>query len=91
MSIVIIGGHDRMQCKYKEICKKHGYKCKVFTQCPSNLRTQIGCPDMVVIFTGTVAHKMVSIATEQATKSGAVIRHCHSSSACALNEVLAGK
>ncbi len=89
MSIVIIGGHDRMHCKYKEICKKYGHKCKVFTQCPANLRSQMGSPDMVVIFTGAVAHKMVNIATEQAAKSGAVIKHCHSSSACALDEVLA--
>lgn len=88
MSIVIVGGHDRMQCKYKEICKKYGYKCKVFIKCPANFKNQIGSPDMVVIFTGTVAHKMVAIASEQAQKSGAVVKHCNSSSACALNEVL---
>lgn len=88
MSIVIVGGHDRMQCRYKEICKKRGCKCKVFTQCPSNLREQIGKPDMVVLFTNTVAHKMVGIALEQAEKSGAFVARSHSSSACALNGVL---
>jgi hypothetical protein len=40
------------------------------------------------VFTGTVAHKMVNAASEQAQKTGAVIKHCHSSSACALNEAL---
>ena len=88
MSVVIIGGHDRMHCRYKEICKKYGCKCKVFTQCPANFRGQIGCPDMVVVFTGTVAHKMVMTASQQAQKTGAYVKHCHSSSACALNEVL---
>ncbi len=88
MSVVIVGGHDRMHCRYKEICKKFGCKCKVFTQCPANFKNQIGNPDMVVIFTKTVAHKMVSAATEQAEKSGACIMHCHSSGACALNGVL---
>ena len=63
MSIVIVGGHDRMHCKYKEICKKYGCKCKVFTQCPANFKNQIGSPDMVIVFTGTVAHKMVSVAS----------------------------
>ena len=43
---------------------------------------------MIVVFTGTVAHKMVSVAANQAEKSGAYIKHCNSSGACALNEAL---
>ncbi len=88
MSIVIVGGHDRMHCKYKEICKRYGCKCKVFTQCPANFENQIGSPDMVVVFTGTVAHKMVNTATRRAEKTGAYIKHCHSSSQAALGEAL---
>lgn len=88
MSVVIVGGHDRMHCRYKSICKKYGCKCKVFTQFPANFRNQIGSPDMLIVFTKTVAHKMVHIASEQAEKTGAVIKHCNSSSACALNEAL---
>ncbi len=88
MSVVIVGGHDRMECRYKEICKKHGCKCKVFTQCPANFKNQIGTPDIIIVFTGTVAHKMVNIACIQAEKRGTLIKHCNSSSACALNEVL---
>ena len=88
MSIVIVGGHDRMHCKYKEICKKYGCKCKVFTQCPANFKNQIGNPDMVIVFTGTVAYKMVSIASQQAEKSGACLKHCNSSSGSALNDAL---
>ena len=90
MSVVIVGGHDRMHCRYKEICKKFGCKCKVFTQCPANFKSQIGTPDIVIVFTGTVAHKMVNTAAEQAQKTGAFIKHCNSSSACALNAALAG-
>ena len=63
MSIVIVGGHDRMHCRYKEICKKFGCKCKVFTQCPADFKNQIGNPDIVIVFTGTVAHKMVRVAS----------------------------
>ncbi len=88
MSIVIVGGHDRMHCRYKEICKKYGCKCKVFTQCPANFQNQIGSPDVIIVFTKTVAHKMLYAASLQAEKTGAVIKHCNSSSACALNEVL---
>lgn len=90
MSIVIVGGHDRMHCRYREICKKHGCKCKIFTQCPADFRNKIGTPDMVIVFTKTVAHKMAIAASRQAEKSGAVIKHCNSSSGCALNEALTG-
>ncbi len=46
MSVVIIGGHDRMVCNYKNICKKHKCKAKVFTQMPGDLKKQIGSPDL---------------------------------------------
>ena len=32
MSVVIIGGNECMECRYREICKKNGYKAKVFTK-----------------------------------------------------------
>ena len=63
-------------------------QCKVFTQCPADFKNQIGNPDIVIVFTGTVAHKMVRVASGQAEKSGAIIKHCNSSSACALNDAL---
>lgn len=37
MSIVIIGGHDRMVCQYKKVCQKYQCKAKVFTQMSGNL------------------------------------------------------
>ena len=51
MSIVIIGGHDRMVRQYETICKKHNCKAKIFTQMPSCLNKKIGTPDLVVLFT----------------------------------------
>lgn len=88
MSIVIVGGHDRMHCQYKEICKRYGCKCKVFTHCPSDFKSKIGTPNIVVLFTSTVAHKMVNVATMQAAKTGAYVARSHSSSACALTNIL---
>ena len=43
MSVVIIGGHDRMVCQYKKICKEHKCKAKVFTQ----MLKQVKRPDWV--------------------------------------------
>lgn len=53
MSVVIVGGHDRMHCQYKEICKKYGCKCKVFTQCPADFKKKIrrfSCKNLLVLF-----------------------------------------
>lgn len=49
MSVVIIGGHDRMVCQYKKVCKQFNCKAKVFTQMSANLSKQIGSPDLIVL------------------------------------------
>lgn len=88
MSVVIIGGHDRMVCQYKKICKEYRCKAKVFTQMTSNLREQIGRPDLIVLFTNTVSHKMVKCALAEADKAHTHIVRCHTSSGTALGEIL---
>lgn len=91
MSIVIIGGHDRMVCQYKKICKSYKCKAKIFTQMTSNLREQIGEPDLFVLFTNTVSHKMVKCALAQAEKNETEVIRCHTSSGNALMEILESK
>ena len=77
MSVVIIGGHDRMVCQYKKICKSH--KCKA---------KQIGDPDLCILFTNTVSHKMVRCAVDEAEKKKFKIVRCHTSSGSALEGIL---
>ena len=88
MSVVIIGGNERMEQQYKQICKKHKCKAKVFTQMSADLNKQIGSPDLLVLFTNTVSHKMVKTAVEEAKKSNTEIVRCHTSSASALESIL---
>ena len=88
MSVVIIGGHDRMVSQYKKICKEHKCKAKVFTHMPARMCDQIGSPDLVILFTNTVSHKMVHTAVAQAEKSNADIVRSHTSSGSALKEIL---
>lgn len=88
MSVVIVGGHDRMVCQYKKICKEHNCKAKVFTQMIGNLSDQMGSPDLVILFTNTVSHKMVRCAVAEAEKRNCNIIRCHTSSGSALNEIL---
>lgn len=90
MSVVIIGGHDRMVCQYKKICKQFNCKAKVFTQMSAGLGKQIGSPDLIVLFTNTVSHKMVKCAVDEAGRCNADVIRCHTSSKNALEEILCG-
>ena len=55
-----------------------------------NLKTQIGQPESgESLFTATAAHKMVKRAIKEAQRSGSRIERIHSSSASALEGVLA--
>lgn len=91
MSVVIIGGHDRMVCQYRQICKQHKCKVKIFTQMPSALNKKIGTPDLVVLFTNTVSHKMVKCAVAEAKNKDIEIVRSHTSSQAALREILEEK
>lgn len=88
MSVVIVGGHDRMVFQYKKICKEYRCKAKIFTQMSANLSSQIGTPDLIILFTNTVSHKMVRCAVAEAEKCNADVVRCHTSSKNALNEIL---
>ena len=89
MSVVIIGGHDRMVRQYKQICKNFKCKAKVFTQMSADLDKQIGKPDLCILFTNTVSHKMVNCAAHQAERKNFTVVRCHTSSSAALENILA--
>lgn len=88
MSVVIIGGHDRMVRQYQDICKAYKCKAKVFTQMTGDLKKQVGKPDLFVLFTSTVSHKMVKCALEEAKRNRIQVVRSHSSSQAALEEIL---
>lgn len=86
MSITIIGGNDCMVKNYKDLCKAYRCKAKVFTQPSGQMRKQIGSPDLLILFTSTVSHKMVKCALA-ATKCPNIVRS-HSSSMASLKDIL---
>ena len=81
MSVVIVGGHDRMVRQYMDICKKYNCKGKVFTQLPGNFKGQIGQADLIILFTSTGA-------VQEAEKNNITIERSHSSSSSALKRIL---
>ena len=88
MSIVIVGGNERMVCQYEDICKGYGCKAKVFAKEKGAMKKKIGAPDLMILFTGTVSHKMVNCAVEEAKKKSIPVCRCHTSSASALESIL---
>jgi len=90
MSIVIVGGNDRMATRYQDICKSFNHKSKVFTQMPADFENKLGTPDLMVVFTGTCSHKMLGAVKKSSEKNGVPVEHIHSSSVSALKQLLSG-
>ena len=88
MSVVIIGGNECMVCQYEKTCKEYGCRAKIFVKERSSIKKKLGCPDLMIIFTNTVSHKMVNCAVAEAKKNGIHIARSHSSSVAALANVL---
>lgn len=87
MSVVIVGGNERMENQYHSICKSFGYKSKIFTKESGAIKKKIGSPDLMILFTNTVSHKMVLSASQKAKKNNIPIACCHSSSVTALSNL----
>ena len=88
MSIVIVGGNDRMVRQYKDLCESYKCTAKVFTQMKAGLKNKIGSPDLLVLFTSTMSHKMMRTALSETKGSGVKIERSHSSSIAALKNIL---
>ena len=52
------------------------------------LDKQIGRPDLLVLFTNTVSHKMIRCALDEVNENETEIVRCHTSSGTALTEIL---
>ena len=88
MSVVIVGGNERMATLYEDICREHGCKAKVFTKENGAMKKKLGCPDLLILFVNTVSHKMVISVTQEAKKNDIPVARIHTSSATALRMAL---
>lgn len=52
------------------------------------LRDKIGCPDLLVLFTNTVSHKMLKSALSEVKGQSTIVARSHSSSMAALKGIL---
>jgi len=88
VSVVIVGGNECMERQYKELCREYRCRVKVYTK-TEGLSGKIGSPDLLVLFTGTMSHKMLQGALRGVKGKDTVIARSHSSSQAALRSILA--
>lgn len=87
MSVVIVGGNECMARQYKELCRKYKCKAKIYPKMAGSMK-DIGIPDLLVLFTSTVSHKMVRCALEQTKGKPVRTVRSHTSSMNALRGIL---
>lgn len=87
MSVVIVGGNECMVRQYKDLCKAYQCKAKVYPKMNNGLKN-IGMPDLLVLFTNTISHKMVRCALSETKGQNIRIARCHTSSMSALKNIL---
>lgn len=77
-----------MERQYEEICRGYGYDAKIYTKENGSLKRKLGNPDLLILFTSTVSHKMVISAVQEAKRAGIRIARTHSGSASALHSLM---
>ena len=88
MSVVIVGGNECMVRQYKDLCKTYRCRAKVFPKMNGSLKNKISSPDLLVLFTNTMSHKMLQCALNETKGLDTVVARSHSSSMAALKNIL---
>ena len=88
MSVVILGGNECMERRYKELCQAYSCQAKIFTKSSGGLKNKLGRPDLMIFFTNTMSHKLVQGALSELKGSSTIIERCHTSSLSALRGIL---
>ena len=70
-----------------ELCEAYNCKAKVYPKLAGGMRN-VGSPDLVILFTNTMSHKMLRSVLCATKGSGTRIARCHTSSIAALKNIL---
>ena len=86
MSVVILGGNECMTCRYRELCEEYHCKARVYPKLERSMK-HLGSPDLVILFTGTMSHKMLrSVKSE--VGGDVPVEYCRSASMAALRQIM---
>lgn len=76
-----------MERRYKDLCEQYNCKAKVYTKVTGSMKG-IGSPDLLVLFIGTMSHKMLHSVMVATKGQNTRIARCHTGSVSALKQVL---
>ena len=88
MSIVLVGGMERLGEQYRVEAQRHGRELHIFSQDDGSLCPRIKKAEAVVIFTNKVSHQARHRAVNTAKKEGVPVFMHHSCGVCSLRECL---
>ena len=88
MSVVLVGGMDRLGEQYRAEATRLGVDIQIFSQDEQGLSAKIKNSDGVVIFTNKVSHQARNRAFKTAKSKGIPVLMHHSCGVCSLGECL---
>jgi hypothetical protein len=88
MSIILVGGMDRLNEQYRREAVRHGTDIQIFNQDDRGMCSKIKNSEGVVIFTNKVSHQARNRAVSAAKLEGIPVLMYHSCGLCSLRECL---
>ncbi len=88
MSILLLGGMDRLERHYLKEASQRGINLKVFTKPTKYIGKKIGMVDAIVIFTDKVSHSVKHEVINFARSKGIPLFMYHSCGLCTLRKCL---
>lgn len=88
MSIVLVGGMDRLGGQYRKEAERLGMSLRIFSQAEQGMGSKIKHADAVVIFTNKISHQARHEAFSAARKVGIPVFMHHTCGVCTLRECL---
>ncbi len=88
MSVILVGGVDRLGSQYQKEASKMGMQLQIFSQMENNMVSRIKNADAVVIFTNMVSHKARNRAVTLAKDSKVPVFMHHACGVCSLRQCL---
>lgn len=88
MSILLIGGMDRLKRHYQKIADDMGFRIKVFTKPTKDITRKVGKIDVVIIMTDKVAHSIKNEISNFARIKGIPCLLNHGCGVCSLRRCL---
>lgn len=88
MSVVLIGGMDRLARNYISEAEKTGIDLKVYTKSVTGIASKVKNVDAVIIFTNKVSHKAKRDVMNTAKAKNIPVFMYHSCGICTLRDCL---